>query len=199
MNIYLEIFGYMGTALVILSMMMTSVLKLRIFNLCGSVLSLIYAMFCHTWPVALLNLVLTVINIVQILRQRHHKHTYGYAKVGAGDGVIAYFLSHYAKDIAKFFPDFQYSPVENTEVHVTFVEGEVVGVLIGEREKENLVIRLDYATARYRDLSVGKFVFPQLKQQGIKTLIACAGNREHNGYMKRLGFTQQGENFTKKL
>ena len=41
-NIYLEIFGYIGTALVIISMMMTSVLKLRIINMCGGVISLIY-------------------------------------------------------------------------------------------------------------------------------------------------------------
>ena len=51
MNIWLEIFGYIGTALVIVSMMMTSVIKLRIINMCGGAISLIYALLCNAWPV----------------------------------------------------------------------------------------------------------------------------------------------------
>ena len=62
MNIYLEIFGYIGTALVIVSMMMKSIVKLRIFNISGAVISAIYAVICRTWPVVVLNVVLTIIN-----------------------------------------------------------------------------------------------------------------------------------------
>ncbi len=68
MNIYLELFGYLGTALVLLSMMMTSLVRLRWLNLAGSVVSMIYAFACATWPVFVLNLCLAVINIVQLLR-----------------------------------------------------------------------------------------------------------------------------------
>lgn len=72
-NIYLEIFGYIGTALVIISMMMTSVLKLRIINMCGGVISLIYAVLTNTWPVAVLNASLVCINFVQTVRQLRKK------------------------------------------------------------------------------------------------------------------------------
>ena len=68
MNIYLELFGYLGTALVLLSMMMTSVVKLRIINMSGSVISAIYAALSNTWPVVLLNLGLIIINSFQLLR-----------------------------------------------------------------------------------------------------------------------------------
>ena len=66
--IYLEIFGYIGTALIILSMMMGSVVKLRIFNICGSVISTVYAVLSVAYPVALLNVVLIVINTVQLAK-----------------------------------------------------------------------------------------------------------------------------------
>ena len=75
MNIWLEIFGYIGTALVLLSMMMTSVEKLRWFNLTGSVVSMIYGALCCTWPTAILNLGLAIINIVQIIRLHRLKKT----------------------------------------------------------------------------------------------------------------------------
>ena len=73
MNIYLEIFGYIGTALVLLSMMMTSVVKLRLINMAGSLISMIYAILCGAWPVVLLNAGLIVINSTQLVRMRGKK------------------------------------------------------------------------------------------------------------------------------
>ncbi len=70
MNIYLEIFGYLGTALVLASMMMTTMKWLRILNIAGSVISAIYAVAMNTWPVVLLNLGLILINIVQLVRSK---------------------------------------------------------------------------------------------------------------------------------
>ena len=43
MNIYLEIFGYIGTFLVILSMIMSNIKKLRIINILGSIITVIYS------------------------------------------------------------------------------------------------------------------------------------------------------------
>ena len=73
MNIYLEIFGYIGTALVIISMMMNSMLKLRIFNMCGALISMIYAIARNTWPVAVLNFCLLAINLFQTVRELRQK------------------------------------------------------------------------------------------------------------------------------
>lgn len=70
MNIYLEIFGYLGTALVLVSMMMTSVKWLRIFNMSGAAITTIYAILCNTWPVAVLNAGLIVIHIVKLIRMK---------------------------------------------------------------------------------------------------------------------------------
>ena len=75
MNIYLEIFGYIGTALVILSMAMTSVTKLRVFNICGAVMSAIYAAHYQTWPVVVLNVCLTCINVFHLVRDAYRKRT----------------------------------------------------------------------------------------------------------------------------
>lgn len=68
MNFYLELVGYMGTGLVLMSMMMTSVEKLRIVNMAGSLLSMVYAVFTGTWPVVLLNFGLILINTLQLIR-----------------------------------------------------------------------------------------------------------------------------------
>ena len=70
MDIFLEIFGYIGSALILLSMMMTSVEKLRWFNISGSVISMIYGALTGAWPVVFLNVGTITINVVQIIRLR---------------------------------------------------------------------------------------------------------------------------------
>lgn len=67
MNIYLEIFGYIGTALIIVSMMMKSINKLRIFNISGAIISIIYSALIGAWPVVVLNACLTVVNTYHLI------------------------------------------------------------------------------------------------------------------------------------
>jgi hypothetical protein len=71
--ILLEVFGYIGSGLILLSMMMTSVEKLRWFNISGSVISMIYGAIMGTWPVVFLNIGTISINVVQIIRLRRQK------------------------------------------------------------------------------------------------------------------------------
>ena len=73
MNIYLELFGYIGTALILASMLMTNINKLRILNMCGSVISIIYAGLMNTWPVVLLNSGMFLINLIQLIRVKKIK------------------------------------------------------------------------------------------------------------------------------
>ena len=68
MNVYLEIFGYVGMALVLVSMMMTSLKWLRILNMTGAVICATYGMLTNTWPTAMLNLGILIIQIVQLIR-----------------------------------------------------------------------------------------------------------------------------------
>ena len=67
----LELFGYVGTALVVISMMMKSINKLRILNMCGSVISATYSAICGTWPIVLMNISLIAINSFHLIHDRY--------------------------------------------------------------------------------------------------------------------------------
>lgn len=67
-KIVMEILGYVGTALVLLSFLMTDLKWLRIFNMCGGFLSLVYAIYTNTMPVVVLNGSLITINGIQLIR-----------------------------------------------------------------------------------------------------------------------------------
>jgi len=64
--------------------------------------------------------------------------------------------------------------------------------LVGTRIKDVLRIELDYAIPKYRDLSVGKFLFTCLKEEGIQMLTASIGTKEHNQYLRTIGFSDEG-------
>ena len=68
MGNFIELFGYLGMALVLISMMMTSVKWLRILNMSGAIICAIYGILTKTWPTALLNLGLLAIQALQLFR-----------------------------------------------------------------------------------------------------------------------------------
>ena len=67
-NLFLELFGYLGTALVLLSFVMHDIKWLRAVNMAGGALSLIYAICVNTMPVVVLNGSLILINGIQLAR-----------------------------------------------------------------------------------------------------------------------------------
>lgn len=73
MNIFIEIIGYIGTAVVLASMLMTSMTRLRIINMCGSALSAVYALITGALPVVVLNVALITINTVQLIKERRSR------------------------------------------------------------------------------------------------------------------------------
>ena len=64
-NIALELFGYFGTGLVLLSFLMRDIKWLRLINMSGGLISLIYAILTNTMPVVVLNASLILINAIQ--------------------------------------------------------------------------------------------------------------------------------------
>lgn len=61
-GVLLEVIGYTGMALVLISFLMKDIKWVRIVNMSGAILSLIYGIFTRTIPTACLNGALFVIN-----------------------------------------------------------------------------------------------------------------------------------------
>ena len=68
MNVYLEIFGYIGTLTVIISMTMKSVTRLRVINMLGSIICMIYALLSTAYPIVCMNAALIVINLIRLIK-----------------------------------------------------------------------------------------------------------------------------------
>ncbi|MBR6535259.1 MAG: YgjV family protein [Clostridia bacterium] len=187
-EIIYEIIGYIGTALVLFSMMMTSVVKLRLVNILGSLFSMTYALLAGAYPVALLNAGLIIINLFQLIRYKMHRRSFKALRVSQNDESFKYFMSLFDENIKKFFPSFSLNVTDKTQIYMIYDQSEAVGVLTAEVDGKIAVISLDYTTPKYRDTSVAKFLFSYLKKNGIKQFETPYGTPEHNKYLMKMGF-----------
>jgi hypothetical protein len=191
-----EIIGYIASLLVAISLMMSSILKLRIINLVGAVFFTIYGLLIHAYPVAAVNFFIVLIDLYYLYQMVSAKEFFRLLEVRPDSEYLRYFLSFYEKDIRRFQPDFTFSP--QPQQLTLFVLRNLVpaGLVIGEvREAGSLYLQLDYAIPGYRDLKIGRFVYQQHTQdfraRGIQRIYAQAGAPSHNRYLEQIGFTQE--------
>ena len=190
-KLMIELFGYLGSALVVVSMLMTSVVRLRVINTIGSIIFMIYALIIQSYPTALMNLFLIGINIYQLMRLRNTTNNYHMIEVNTNDRYLEFLLSYYESDIGTFFPDFRDRCKAADTAYIVCLDSETVGVTLGKHlDPAALELVLDYSTPAYRDCSVGQYLYSQLKEQGIKELVYRGREAEHIEYLKKVGFEQ---------
>ena len=184
--IWVEIIGYAGTVLVLFSMMMTSIVKLRTWAVVGCFVSTIYAILGSAWPVVFLNVGLIIIHVINLYHLHRTKVMFEVVAYNPGDAGLKRFIKYHHDDIQYCFPGFTFEIKDNTDVHIVFADNEAVGVLLGTREGSKFHIELDYATPKYRDCSVADHLFAHLKNEGIYTLIVDRKPTDYNQYKQYL-------------
>ncbi len=189
MNIYLEIFGYIGTAFVITSMMMSSVLKLRCLNTVGSVISMTYAILCNTWPVVILNFSLATINIYKLIASSRVKVAFRHITARPDDETVAYFLLNHRADIEKAFPEYTFGMEDETVAHLVYAGDEMASLLLGYMDGDVLRVTLDYASPKYRDRSIADYLHGQLQLTGVRKICQTVSNTKHKKYLDKIGFS----------
>ncbi len=197
-KLIIEIAGYLGSALVIVSMLMTSVVKLRVINMIGSVIFAAYALCIHSYPTAAMQGALIIINIVNLRKLLNTKKEYSIVKQSGPQAFSDFFISHNKDDIKKIFPDFVEVQAAD-KVYLICNHSDCAGILVASKSDNTLTVSLDYTTPAYRDTSVGKFLYKTLKEEGIEKLRANAPVELHAKYLLKMGFRQNQDSFEKLL
>ena len=196
----LEVYGYIGSVLVVVSLLMASVVKLRIFNTLGCIVSGSYALIIGSLPLCLMNGALIFINGYYLIKMFKSKQEYDLIETTVEDGFAQYFLERYAEDIKKFFPGF--SGGKNTDsAFIVCCNGTPASILLGNRTENGILeVALDYSTPTYRDCSVGKYLYPALGSKGISVLSTNDVQTEaHAAYLTKMGFENQNDVYVKKI
>lgn len=199
-SMIIELAGYIGSALVVISMLMSSVVKLRAINTVGCVISFTYAMITHAYPIALMNFCLIIINVYNLRKLLKNTEEYDFIDAGKEEGLVNYFLEYYKEDMKQYFPDFDKNNFHGNTAYVVCCKACPAGILLGEKTEDGkLQIKLDYTTPAYRDCSVGKYLYSQLTTKGINQLVFTEKTNNHEAYLEKMGYTKTENGYVKKM
>jgi hypothetical protein len=188
-----ELIGYVASVLVAVSLMMSSILRLRLINLAGAVLFSVYGVLIGSVPVAAVNLFIVGVNAWYLYRMFGAREYFQILEVESDSGYLRHFLEFSRADIARHLPDFDRQPAPGDLVFFILRDIIPAGLVIGEpREDGTLLIHLDYVLPRYRDFRTGEFLYRRrasfFREKGVHRLVARARTQEHAQYLSRMGF-----------
>lgn len=198
----IELVGYAGSILVVLSMLMTSLKKLRIVNTAGCVVFATYALIIKSYPTAGMQVALIIINMINLYKLTNTKRDYKVVELPVNDSILTYYAHIYREDIEKFFPGvFESINTQDnkTKVYLVLNGPTAAGVMLAEKNDSTLDVKLDYTTPAYRDTSVGKFLYDYLAKNEIKQLCVKTQVPEHGIYLKKMGFEEKTGLYKKTL
>ncbi|WP_263732031.1 hypothetical protein [Cellulomonas sp. SG140] len=204
-----QVIGWVGSGLVVLSLMQARVLRFRWMNLAGAVVATVYNAVFAIWPFAAMNGAIAVIDVYwlwRLLRERHDSAVYEVVEVAPDDAYLQHVLGVHAADIAQFrapAPASVPASAEPTDGRVAFlvVRGdETVGVVLVRRLDEGVgYVELDWVTPRFRDFTPGEFVYRRsgvFAEHGFRRLVAPAGESD---YLTRVGFRREADGWVREV
>lgn len=188
--------GYLASGVIVLSMMMSSIIKFRWINLVGALLFSIYGFLIGAIPVGVLNGIIVLVDAYYLWQIYRKTEVFEILEIKAKSDYLKRFLAFHNERIQSYSPGFAYEPDKNTVCFFILRNMAVAGLFIARRENDTVLnVQLDLVLPEYKDFKNGQYVYFQLRDQfvaaGYKTVIAQGNNQNYFSYLKKLGFTEQ--------
>jgi hypothetical protein len=196
-QLILELVGYVASVLVAVSLMMRSILRLRVVNLVGSATFAVYGALIGAYPVAAVNGVIVLINLYHLRRMSRAGEFFDLLEVQPDSEYLHAFLRHHADEIQRFVPGFVHDGSEGRLTFFVLRDLVPAGLFIGERTDEGVLrVALDFVIPQYRDFRTGRYLFADraefFRALGVRAIESEPGNPVHERYLRRMGFAREG-------
>lgn len=192
----IELVGYFASIVIMTSMLMSSIIRLRMINLLGSSTFAVYGFVIGALPVGILNSFIALINIVYLYKAFSRKEYFKILEIRRDNKYLLSFLDFYNKDILKYFPGFKYVQGMNTITFFILRNMAVAGIFLArEVAPQTLYIGLDFVIPEYRDFKLGNYIYSKnlnfFVEKGFTRLCTVSQNNSHQKYLKKMGFHEE--------
>ena len=188
--------GYAASLIILVSLLMTNVFRLRLINGIGSVLFAAYGWLIGSWPVCAINLVIAGIDGWYLLQALLLSAFFDLApaeSVGA-EYLKRFFLFH-ERELMEHAPDLTLEDLQNACTCLIFRNMLPAGVFSYRQNGPDADIVLDFMIPEYRDFKAGHYLYRTkrmfFKEKGIKRFHAVARHPSHPRYLLRNGFVRE--------
>ena len=189
-----ELVGYVASALVVASLAMTSVVRLRVVSLVGSLVFVVYGALLPSVPIILTNAAVALLNIWFLRKEFSANRDLGAVPIAPVAPFLLDFLRSHDADIRSFHPGFR-PPEADDFVLLLTRDGLPAGVLIGTPEDDVLRLRLDYVMHAYRDSRIGTWLYRSgtkvFTEAGFTRLTTVPASEALRHYLLGVGFEQR--------
>ena len=190
-----EWIGYAGSLLIAASLLMNNIWRLRWINLAGGLLFTVYGLCLRSYPVFLLNAFIAGADAYYLYRISTRRDYFSLVRIAPDRSAIRdEFLKYYRADIARYFPEFDWSRLDQPQSIFVLRNLMPVGLFVYEPQSAGVVnIAMDYVIPDYRDLKNARFFYAAnqaaLREEGFRTFAARSGVKAHQRYLRKMGFT----------
>lgn len=197
-NIY-EIIGYVASALVAISLSMSSLIRLRWINLVGSTVFSIYGFLIHALPVGFMNGYIALMNIYYLVKIYRNQDDFRVLSYDNKTQYLDYFFKFYEKEIKNFNPEYNFQIEKNDKILVILRNMVPAGIVVGNCENNIFNLKLDFVIPQYRDFKIGDYIYHHknsfLLNSDIKSVIANTRNKKQAMYYQKMGFAENNGKF----
>lgn len=191
--------GYVASALVVLSLAMRSVVRLRLISLTGSVVFVVYGVLIDSVPIIVTNTAIAAINVWYLRSELGGRRDLGAVRVPPDSPFLVDFLQFHLDDVRRFQPRFSLPVATDALCLVLMRDGMPAGAMIGRVDGGDLVIDLDYVLRPYRDSRLGHWLYGRgaavLRAEGIDRVCTMGESDVHRHYLARMGFDRDGDRY----
>lgn len=204
-NFLLEAFGYLGSVLVALSLMMSNIKQLRWINMVGAAIFATYGGLIGAVPVAVLNGFITLVDIYYLIRIYQFSDRFDLIDTKqAESSIVQLLIDDNRDDFQQYFPAYTGASEAGYSALILRNLAPVGFFACGQPDQSGEAeLLVDYVVPAVRDYKNGRFFYSQqsskLKQHGISKLVSYNQHPDHQSYLEKVGFTKVADRHELKI
>ena len=188
--------GYAASLIILGSLLMTNVFRLRLINLVGSLLFGGYGWLIGSWPVCVINLVIAGIDGWYLLQAMRVSAFFDLAPAtSVGPEYLRRFFLFHERELMSYAPGLTLEDLQEACTCLIFRDLLPVGVFSYRRAGADAEIVIDFMIPEYRDFKAGRYLYRTkrmfFKEQGIKRFRAVPRHPSQPKYFLKNGFVRE--------
>jgi len=197
--VVLDWIGYIASLVILVSLIMSSIKKLRWINLFGSILFGLYGFMIGSIPTAVMNFGIVIINTYYLSKIYLSKEYFKLLPIDEDSTYLQSFINFYESGISKV-ADLQNLNLETAKVKLYILRNMTpAGVFIAHKfDNKTLEITLDYAIPQYQDFKLANYLYEDnksyFKELGYEALVTQTDDKKHVEYLEKMGFKKEKYN-----
>ncbi|TFH05006.1 MAG: hypothetical protein E4H09_02740, partial [Spirochaetales bacterium] len=185
---WLDWFGYAASVVILVSLTMSSIIRLRWINLAGAAMFATFGYLIGSIPTGTLNLGIVFIDIFYLVKLYRAKDALDIVEADPGSAYFEHFWKINRHEIDRFSSVTQLAP--NQRAFYFLRNNNTAGILVGHPEAPGTFrIDIDYVAPEYRDFTIGLYFIAESRIRSVLpdvTLLLAAGDQGlHSAYLRK--------------